>query len=91
VDKIKTLHEQLLKASTNYTKPHYDYDPPLSETALDFASTVQMQMNHLTSGSSSSTTKKEEVPKSLSHYFAKIANAQAESFGTEEPMGNAFP
>ncbi|KAJ3197283.1 hypothetical protein HK101_004764 [Irineochytrium annulatum] len=40
VDKIKAMHETLIKVSANYTRPHYDYEPPFADSALDFATTI---------------------------------------------------
>ncbi|KAI8613249.1 hypothetical protein BC830DRAFT_1170416, partial [Chytriomyces sp. MP71] len=51
VDAVKNLHEQFLKISTNYTRKGYDYQPPLSDTALNYASTMKQGFTHLISGS----------------------------------------
>ncbi|KAJ3192579.1 hypothetical protein HK101_006293 [Irineochytrium annulatum] len=83
VDKIRALHESFLRISVNYTKPHYDYEPLLSDTAFDFASTVSDRFTTLAGGTS---LPKEEIPKSLSHAFSKAAAANAASIGTEEPL-----
>jgi len=40
VDKLRLLHENLLQVAKTYTLPHYDYDPPLQESAFDFANKV---------------------------------------------------
>ncbi|KAI8838079.1 hypothetical protein BC829DRAFT_41230 [Chytridium lagenaria] len=88
VDRIKGLHESLLKVSVNYTKSHYDYEPLLSETAYDFATNISDRVNTLTGAAP--VVSKEEIPRSLSHAFAKAASGNAEAIGTEEPLGAAL-
>ncbi|KAJ3409171.1 hypothetical protein HDV05_004564 [Chytridiales sp. JEL 0842] len=96
VDRIKALHESLLRVANNYTKPHYDYEPLLSESAMDFASSMSLQMQSLAAnlqggqGAAATHASKEEIPKSLSHAFAKAANQSSASLGAEEPTGAAL-
>ncbi|KAJ3104447.1 hypothetical protein HDU97_009232 [Phlyctochytrium planicorne] len=88
VDKIKALHESFLKVSVNYTKPHYDYEPGLGETAYNFATDLSDRVNSLAGAAPVAT--KEEIPRSLSHAFSKAASSNAEVIGTEEPLGAAL-
>ncbi|KAI8850858.1 hypothetical protein BC829DRAFT_361318 [Chytridium lagenaria] len=83
VDKIKALHESLVKVSQNYTKPHYDYEPLLSETALDFATNVRGKVVSL---AGATTTTREEIPRSLSHALARAATSGSAGLPTEEPL-----
>ncbi|KAJ3217912.1 hypothetical protein HDU67_007063 [Dinochytrium kinnereticum] len=84
VDKIKVLHEALVKISHNYTKAHYDYDPLLSETALDFATTVRGKVVSLAGAPASAP--REEIPRSLSHALAKAAYVGGNALAPEEPL-----
>ncbi|KAJ3321645.1 hypothetical protein HDU76_014062, partial [Blyttiomyces sp. JEL0837] len=85
VDKIKALHESFLRVSRNYTLPHYDYEPLLSESVSDFASTMTDRISSLT-GAAQPPATKEEIPRSLSHAFAKAAANNADAMGAEEPL-----
>ncbi|KAI9326438.1 BAR domain-containing family protein [Zopfochytrium polystomum] len=96
VDKIKALHESFLRVSRNYTLPHYDYEPLLSESAYDFATTVSDRVSTLVSSASGTpatrdaSQPKDEIPRSLAHAFAKAATANADAVGSEEPLGVAL-
>ncbi|KAJ1547510.1 hypothetical protein HK405_005666 [Cladochytrium tenue] len=104
VDRIRTLHEPLLKVSRNYTLPHYDYEPLLSESAKDFASTLSDRVQSLvqsaqaaagsaavpTSPTSAAAGSAEEIPRSLSHAFARAASTNADALGPEDPLGAAL-
>ncbi|KAJ3034173.1 hypothetical protein HDV00_005392 [Rhizophlyctis rosea] len=101
VDKIKALHENLLKVGRNYTLPHYDYQPPVKDTVFDFATTVQDRTLSLaatgakaagvqTSIGAQPRDKKEEIAPSMSHAFARAAQSSVEALGTQEPLGVAL-
>ncbi|KAI8820632.1 uncharacterized protein EV422DRAFT_56989 [Fimicolochytrium jonesii] len=100
VDRIKTLHDNLSKISRNFTLPHYDYEPPLAETALNFASTVSDRAISFTAAGARAAgvnanigggpKTKEEIPPSLAHAFARAAIHSAEELGTQEPIGVAL-
>lgn len=44
MDKIKLLHENFSKVSRTYTLPHNDYQPPVEESVMDFATSVQQNV-----------------------------------------------
>ncbi|KAJ3294948.1 hypothetical protein HK104_003154 [Borealophlyctis nickersoniae] len=101
VDKIRLLHENLLKIARNYTLPHYDYQPALKDTVFDFASTVQDRATSLaatgakaagvqTTLASGPPGKREEIAPSLTHAFARAAYQSVEALGTQEPLGAAL-
>ncbi|TPX74573.1 hypothetical protein CcCBS67573_g04164 [Chytriomyces confervae] len=95
VDKIRVMHESLLKLTINFQKPHYDYAPHISETAKDVAASVRdgwssfmagggMDQNGRTSVPHPST--KEEIPPSLSHAISKVAKTAATGMNPQEPF-----
>jgi hypothetical protein len=45
VERISMLYTNFLKVARNYTLPHYDYEPPLTDTVFDFASSVGDKAN----------------------------------------------
>jgi hypothetical protein len=101
VDRIKALHESLLRVANNYTKPHYDYEPLLAESAYDFASSVSGRVQSLAAGLQATTgaapaaagqagAPKDEIPRSLSHAFAKAAVQGSEGLSPEEPTAAAL-
>ncbi|KAJ3101404.1 hypothetical protein HDU97_001391 [Phlyctochytrium planicorne] len=87
VDKIKAIHESLIRVSANYTKPHYDYEPLLSESALNFAESVR---GRVTSLAGQPTSPKDEIPKSLSHAFSRAASQGSSILPPEEPLTTAL-
>ena len=101
VDKIKALHDSFLKVAGNYTKPHYDYEPLLADTALDFTSNLASKFHTLRASlqpddyppyqvPKDADGKDVDFPKSLSHAFAKAGNSNADALGTNEPLGMCF-
>ncbi|KAJ3007261.1 hypothetical protein HKX48_009232 [Thoreauomyces humboldtii] len=100
VDKIRTMHENLAKISRNFTLPHYDYEPPLTDTVFDFATTVQDRATSLAAAGARAagvnspvqggSKNREEIPPSLAHAFSRAAMHSAEEMGTQEPIGSAL-
>lgn len=100
VDKIKLLHENFTKVSRTYTLPHNDYQPPVEESVMDFATSVQQNVraaaaagakaagvaNPLGPGGAAGS----DVPRSLSHAFSRVASEGALCYGADEPMGAAL-
>ncbi|KAI8606917.1 hypothetical protein BC830DRAFT_1087405, partial [Chytriomyces sp. MP71] len=87
VDRIKHLHESLLKLTANYQKPHYDYQPALSETAKDVAASVREGWSNLIAGTPASPTGqgKEEIAPSLSHAFGRAARTASVGMDGQDP------
>ncbi|KAI8621308.1 hypothetical protein BC830DRAFT_1095076 [Chytriomyces sp. MP71] len=87
VDRVKHLHESLLKLTVNYQKMHYDYQPALSETAKDVAASVREGWSSLIAGTPASPTGqgKEEIPPSLSHAFGRAARSASVGMEGQDP------
>jgi hypothetical protein len=97
VDRINLIYSYFLKVARNYTLPHYDYEPPLSDTVFDFATTVGDKASNLadrvvasasgsrSGGLNSPATALETAP-SLSHAFARAANQSCDLVSPEEPL-----
>ncbi|KAJ3186525.1 hypothetical protein HDU85_007345 [Gaertneriomyces sp. JEL0708] len=100
VDKIRVMHENLLKVGRNYTLPHYDYEPGIKDTVFDFATTVGDRATSLAAAGARAagvdspiprtSRARDEIPPSLSHAFARAAMLSAEELGTQEPLGAAL-
>ncbi|TPX65813.1 hypothetical protein SpCBS45565_g04854 [Spizellomyces sp. 'palustris'] len=100
VDKIRIMHENLVKISRNYTLPHYDYEPPLKDTVFDFATSVGDRATSLAAAGARAAgvqgpvpggrTNRDEIPPSLAHAFARASLHSAEELGTQEPIGAAL-
>ncbi|KAJ3031323.1 UNVERIFIED_CONTAM: hypothetical protein HDU68_005065 [Siphonaria sp. JEL0065] len=91
VDAIKTLHEQFLRISVNYTRKAYDYQPPLTDTALTYATSMQKGLSSLIGAAPAAPTSvTEEVPHSLSHALAKAATVSKEGLDPQEPLHGAL-
>jgi hypothetical protein len=96
------MYESFVKVSRTYTVPSNDYNPPIQESVMGFASSMQKNMEGLAAasakmtgmGSSSSIPRsgsaEAEIPKSLSHALSKVANDQSVLFSPEEPLGVAL-
>ncbi|KAJ3388767.1 glycoside hydrolase 15 protein [Entophlyctis sp. JEL0112] len=90
VDAVKALHDHFLKISVNYTRKAYDYQPPLTTTALNYASSMQKGITSLISGSSSDSSHAEDIPPSMSHALAKAASTSREGLPQGETLGVAL-
>ncbi|RKP04238.1 hypothetical protein CXG81DRAFT_6773, partial [Caulochytrium protostelioides] len=100
VDKIKLLHDGLLKVARNYTLHHYDYEAPIASTFADLASTVQNQATSVAAAGAkvvgrapafaAASPREPATPTGLSAAFAVISQRGANDLGTEEPLGAAL-
>ncbi|KAJ3087496.1 hypothetical protein HK100_008342, partial [Physocladia obscura] len=100
VDAIKNVHEQFLRISVNFTRKAYDYQPPLTDTALGYASTVQRGISSLiakgatAAGGGDPAAEKaaagagagDDKPHSLSHALAKAATVSREGLAPNEAL-----
>ncbi|KAJ1544815.1 hypothetical protein HK096_007118, partial [Nowakowskiella sp. JEL0078] len=103
VDKLKYMHESLLKVARNYTLRSYDWEAPVQETVTDFFGQVTERAAGFASTAakaagvqnvpetlSRSRSIRDEQPRSLSHAFARAAGSSADLLGVEEPLGAAL-
>ncbi|KAJ3065421.1 hypothetical protein HDU98_011208, partial [Podochytrium sp. JEL0797] len=89
VDAIKSLHEHFLKISVNYTRKNYDYQPPLTDTAMNYASSMKSGFSSLLGNSAAGAAPvnaAEEIPPSLPHALAKAASVGREGLSPQEPL-----
>jgi len=90
VDKIRELHEFLLKVTKCYTRSTHDYDQSLGESFYDTATKVSEKI----SSKSESTPKSPTTPMSQGHAISKIcldtANPILSSKGESDPFGIAL-
>jgi hypothetical protein len=90
VDKIRELHEFLLKVTKNYTRNTHDYDQSLGESFYDTATKVSEKI----SSKPESTPKSPTTPISQGHAISKIcldtANSILASKDESDPFGVAL-
>ncbi|KAJ3341821.1 hypothetical protein HDU93_003942 [Gonapodya sp. JEL0774] len=101
VDKIKTLHEQFLKATKPFTRATHDYahdtvaDAPIQETITELAGKVTDWAQQLRPAGAGAPTAsppqgERELPQTQSHALARTSLEVANTLGTEEPTGAAL-
>ncbi|KAJ3083810.1 hypothetical protein BCR33DRAFT_720725 [Rhizoclosmatium globosum] len=94
VDAIKALHDNFLKISVNFTRKAYDYQPPLTDTALNYANTVQKGFSSLISSATAQpvvpSAPVEEIPVSLGHALGKAAQQSKDGLNPSEPLYGAL-
>eukprot|EP00833_Pecoramyces_ruminatium_P014281 jgi/Orpsp1_1/1188313/evm.model.d7180000063827.1 len=90
VDKIRELHEFLLKVTKCYTRSTHDYDQSLGESFYDTASKVSEKI----SSKPESTPKSPTTPMSQGHAISKVcldtANSILASKDENDPFGVAL-
>jgi len=90
VDKIRELHEFLLKVTKCYTRTTHDYDQSLGESFYDTASKVSEKI----SSKQDSTPKSPTTPVSQGHAISKVcldtANSILVSKDENDPFGIAL-
>ena len=94
-ERIKLMHEEMVKVSRNYGLQAYDYEPAVVDKMAGFASSVGQNATSLAekfSGTNlgASSVTQQEIPPSLSHAFAKAGFQSAELIGVDEPFGAAL-
>ncbi|KAI8815365.1 BAR domain-containing family protein [Cladochytrium replicatum] len=101
VDRVKVLHDNFLRVAKNYTYPHYDWDPPMTESVSDLWGNVTERATALAATTAKAAgvagppqptprSAKDEIPRSLSHAFARAAVVSAEGLNPEEPLAAAL-
>ncbi|KAI9346548.1 hypothetical protein BDR26DRAFT_855742 [Obelidium mucronatum] len=90
VDSIKALHEHFLRISVNFTRSAYDYQPPLTDTALTYASSMSKGLSSLMGAAPAPASVAEEIPHSLSHALAKAATVSKDGLNPQEPLHGAL-
>lgn len=94
VERIKLVHELLLKIGANYITSAYDYEAPVVDKLTDFVSSVGGNAATLASRYSGqtmgSTITHQEIPPSLSHAFAKAAFQSVDLLENAEPLSLAL-
>ncbi|KAG4106600.1 hypothetical protein H8356DRAFT_922804 [Neocallimastix lanati (nom. inval.)] len=90
VDKIRELHEFLLKVTKHYTRSTHDYDQSLGESFYDTATKVSEKI----SSKPESTPKSPTTPMSQGHAISKVcldtANSILASKDENDPFGVAL-
>ncbi|KAF1823346.1 uncharacterized protein K489DRAFT_193243 [Dissoconium aciculare CBS 342.82] len=99
IDALKTTHQKLLAATSQYTNEAYDYPPNIRESFNDLGKSISEKVNLLSKASSASEAQAaftappsaKPQPKTFSHAIARASLTGSRDIAVATPQGSTVP